>query len=183
MTLNEVEKKFEELPLHLTFMDITAGDHFFYAFQSFHSWGKLRDKLHSTTLETDESAYLRLTDLLYTLEGPFSYIINVVIFTLIKEGHHDLWSGNTNKFISSFEEIFNIPLSTRLKFLNAHDFTFFSDLCPRTLRNAVAHQNFLIEEGTVKYNKNSMSLSNIVKITDNMIKVAEIFFNVLERKI
>lgn len=181
MSVDEIRKKFEELPFNLIFPDFFEGGHFFYAFQSFHSWEKLRDKLFTTDMPKDELAYLRLTDLIYTIEGPFSFIMNVVIYSLLKEGHHDIWSESEQQFISSFEDIFKIPLYKRLKFLNAHNFSFFSDICPRKIRNAVAHQTFLIESnGIIKYNTTEISLSQIEKINDKMIKIAEIFFKVFE---
>ena len=175
-----IEEKFEELQLESTIVELISGDRFSHAFYSFYSWEKLRDRLYSISMPIDESAYLHLTDLLYTLEGPMSFVMNAVIYTLVRDGHHDIWSEQKQKFISSFDEVFNIPLSTRIKFLNTHGFNFFSEICPRGIRNAVAHQNFTIEsDGSIHFKGTRLTLSELDRINNRMMDVVETFMNVL----
>jgi len=136
----------------------------------------LREKLYAITMPLDEFMYLHITDFLYTLEGPLSFTMNAVIYALIKEEHHDIWLEKDHKFITSFNEIFEIPLSTRLKFLNLHGFSFFSETCSRKLRNAVAHQDFNIEsDGSIHYKDTTKTLSEIDRINKRMNGIVEIF--------
>jgi hypothetical protein len=64
-----------------------------------------------------------------------------------------------------------IPLTVKLKFLERHDFDFFTGLCHRELRNAVAHQDYQFDSnGDVIYGKENVRL----KMTD----LAEIIKNI-----
>lgn len=168
-----------ELPLSEIINDIFSGNKFDFAFMH-GSWEKLRDRLHDSTMPPKESAYLHLFDLLYILEGPLSYVMNVVIYTLMRVGHHDIWSEKKQKFISSFEDVFEMPLATRLKFLNNHGFDFFSEICPRKVRNAVAHQNFkIMSDGSIHWNGNELALSKLKEINERMMDIVQLFVNML----
>lgn len=39
-----------------------------------------------------------------------------------------------------------LRLYLKLEFLRRHDFDFLAETCPKALRNAIAHQNFKIDE-------------------------------------
>ena len=174
-----IRTKLEALPLLETVSDILVSDRFDYAFKHA-AWEKLKAKFFDGHLSVVESAYLCLFDLLYTLEGPFSFVMNSVICALITEGHHDIWSELKQRFVSSFSDVLEIPLSTRLKFLNSHGFEFFSEICPRKIRNAIAHQNFKIEpDGSIAYDGKEMSLSELRRITDRMVTVVKLFVDSL----
>jgi len=108
----------------------------------------VKSKLLSSS--ASEEALLKLTTVLFLTEGPLGYYINIYSYGLILEKHHDVWFEEKQEFVSSFEEIERVPLSVKLKFLERHGFKSFSKICPKKVRNAIAHYNFHIEpEGTI----------------------------------
>lgn len=170
-----IEDKFSELPIFEIFTDIINGNRFNYAF-AHATWTSLREKMDKIELSDREYTYLHLYNLLYTLEGPFSFVMNAVIYSLISDGHHDIWSRSKGDYVSSFDEIFDISLPRRLKFLNRHDFKFFSDICPRSIRNAIAHQSFEIDlDGVIHMNEKEYSLSYIISQNEKMYEIVKIF--------
>jgi len=102
--------------------------------------------------------------------------MNVVIYALMLKEHHDIWSGRERKFVSSYDELSEVPLYVRLKFLEKHKFGFFSEICPKDIRNAIAHLNFNINsDGTIylkkpkkKYTKKELEnkIRDIVKMAN-----------------
>jgi len=111
-------------------------------------------KIQWNLLTASEDALLRLTYVLFLTEGLLAFYINTIVYCLIRNEHHDIWFEMKQKFVSSFEELSEVPLSIKLKFLDIHGFDFFSDICRTDLRNAVAHQDFSIEsDGTIYIKK------------------------------
>jgi len=121
-----------------------------------------------------------LTCLLYLIEGPLSFYLNVIIYSLILKEHHDLWDEIRQKFITSYDEISTINLSVKIKFLERHGFDFFKEICSRELRNVIAHQNFRIDlEGNVDIFKKGkiikkIYLKEIYLRIDNIVKIIQI---------
>jgi hypothetical protein len=97
-------------------------------------------------LEYPQLALIYLMEILYLVEGIVNYLMNLVIFTLILQEHHDLWFEDRHTFVSSFDDLFRVSMFVRETFLEQHGFGFFRELCNRELRNAIAHQNFKIEK-------------------------------------
>lgn len=111
-------------------------------------------------ISASENAMLKLVYILFMTEGVLSFFMNIIIYTLMVKEHHDVWFEWKQKFVSSFDELFEVPLSVRLTFLEKHGFKFFSEICPKDIRNAVAHQDFNIEsDGTIYYKERKKKLA------------------------
>lgn len=143
-------------------------------------YSELLRKTPWSKISADEESLLIVTYILFATEGILGFRMNIIIYSLMLKGHHDVWFEQKQKFVSSFDELFEVHLSTRLKFLKRHGFQFFSEICPRDIRNAIAHMSFNIESnGTFhmkkgkKYTKKELAIkmTDIVKIV-NMIDEA-----------
>ena len=77
---------------------------------------------------------------------------------------HDIWSEDKRIFVEKFEDLNRIPLATKLKFLEKHDYKETAKICNRKLRNAIAHHNFEINsDGSIDYYhyENKLKTNNI----------------------
>jgi hypothetical protein len=110
-------------------------------------WNRSMSRLLETeAIEPSEKSMLLLTDLLYVVEGQFSAIVNLIVHNKIIKEHHDIWDEYQEKFVTSFKDIVRLRLHLKLEFLKRHGFDFLAETCPRGLRNAIAHQDFKIDE-------------------------------------
>jgi len=108
-------------------------------------------KLDGTTISESMKSLLSLTTYLFYIEGIYMLSIDVIIYYLIQDCH-DIWSEERRIFVDEFEDLNRIPLATKLKFLEKHDYSETSKLCDRKLRNAIAHHEFEIQpDGTIDY--------------------------------
>jgi len=123
------------------------------------------------------------------IEGVISYLVNFIIYGLIRQGHHDIWDEIKQNFVTSYDEISYLPLSVKLKFLENHDFGFVNILAHRELRNAYAHQNYTIDEdGNVLIYKrqkivDKLSMENLVIIINDIQKLLETVIKIYASKI
>ena len=136
-------------------------------------YGELLEKIPWSSISTSEESLLNVTYLLFLTEGILGFGMNIIIYALILKGHHDVWLEWKQKFVSSYDELSEVPLSVRLEFLKKHGFEFFSEICPKDIRNAIAHMNFNIDSnGTFhikkykKYTKEELEnrIFNVVKM-------------------
>ncbi|MCJ7633652.1 hypothetical protein MUP77_14840 [Candidatus Bathyarchaeota archaeon] len=138
---------------------------------------KLLKHIQWPSLTPSEDTLLKLTYILFLVEGPFGFYINNYVFGLVLESHHDVWLEDKQKFASSFEEIINVPLSTKLKFLDKHDFKSFSKICPKDIRNAIAHWNFHIEaDGTITIKNHKYTKEDSTNIVLDIDKLLDLLF-------
>jgi len=108
-------------------------------------------RLDGTTISESMKSLLSLTTYLFYIEGIYMLSIDVIIYYLIQDCH-DIWSEERRIFVDEFEDLNRIPLATKLKFLEKHDYSETVKLCDRKLRNAIAHHEFEIQpDGTVDY--------------------------------
>ena len=108
-------------------------------------------RLDGTTISESMKSILSLTTYLFYIEGIYMLSIDVIIYYLIQDCH-DIWSEERRIFVDEFEDLNRIPLATKLKFLEKHDYSETAKLCDRKLRNAIAHHEFEIQsDGTVDY--------------------------------
>jgi hypothetical protein len=107
-----------------------------------HTYPKM---LGAENIAISERAMRALTEILFVTEGVFSAVSNLAIYAMILTEHHDIWNEYNRKFASSFEEVVELPLYVKLRFLEKHRFEFFAELCPKELRNAIAHLNYRID--------------------------------------
>jgi len=133
---------------------------------------KLLDHTPWSKISASEDALLKLIYILFLTEGPLSFYINAYSCGLILEGHHDVWLEDKQRFVSSFKEIVRVPLSTKLKFLERHGFKFFSEVCPKKVRNAIAHWDFNIEpDGTIYIGHQKFTKENSAKIIHEIVEL------------
>lgn len=134
---------------------------------------ELFKEINWSSMSATETSLLFLTYILFLTEGVLGFDMNLIIYDLMLKGHHDIWFEWKQRFVSSFDELFEVPLSVRLKFLKKHGFEFFSEICPKDLRNAIAHLNFDIDsDGTIqikngkKYTKKELEneVSNVLRL-------------------
>ncbi len=108
-------------------------------------------KLDGTTISESMKSLLSLTTYLFYIEGLYTLSINVIIYYLLQDCH-DIWSEHSRIFVEKFEDLDRVPLATKLKFLEKHDYKETAKLCNRKLRNAIAHHNFKInDDGSIDY--------------------------------
>ena len=136
-------------------------------------YSELLKKIRWSSISTIEESLLQVTFILFLTEGILGFGMNMIIYALMLKEHHDIWWEWKQRFVSSFDELFEVRLSVRLKFLEKHGFEFFSEICPKNIRNATAHLDFNIgSDGTIhlkrgkKYAKKELEsvISNIVRL-------------------
>jgi hypothetical protein len=140
----------------------------------------------TTNLSPKEICMLQLMRILLTVEGMLTGIFNLAIYALIVNAHHDICTTRDHDFASSFEDIFDVDLSVKMKFLEKHGCGFLTEVCPRGIRNAIAHSAFVIEEdGAVKITEKgkdkTYSLAQLTDILENMYILITIFGDVETR--
>lgn len=132
--------------------------------------------ISSEKVEPPVFSLLMLTYILYLTEGVLSFCVNTTIYVLMLKGHHDIWNESERKFVTIFDDLFKIRLDDRLKFLNLHGLKFFSQICPRTIRNAIAHFNFLIEgNGYVNIRGTRYSPDQLKQKILDIVRLVELF--------
>ena len=121
--------------------------------QSGSIWNRLYDKVMQLNLSPQEWSLLKLVAILYQTEGPLSYCINYILFSLMLKGKKIplTFKKRKKRYADSVDDLFyNITLNNKVTFLKNNNFAFMSKICPRDIRNAIAHQDFIIEsDGTV----------------------------------
>lgn len=125
----------------------------------------------------------------FKIEGELAFWMNLVIYYYINLGKHDIWHPNLRRFVKDFNEISDIPLSIKSKFLEAHGFWFIEDFLQLDLRNAVAHQDYLInEKGEIDLYRRqkitrSIDLSELAEIASSITKLYELTIQVSGEKL
>jgi hypothetical protein len=91
---------------------------------------------------------LRLVKFLWTYEVCYMFCVDMTCYYLIANGH-DLFDSFKRKYAVTFEEIGNVDASTKLKFLESHNFKLFNREQDRKLRNKIAHHDFSISDSGI----------------------------------
>jgi hypothetical protein len=156
--------------------------------ENYKSLEMIFNRIKKTPLNPHEISTFMLMFILYINEGWLSLSTNYVIYALMLKEHHDIWSEHDHKFVSSFMGLFNIPLYIRLEFLSKHGYDFFSEICKRDLRNAIAHQKFKIEsDGTVHVledgKRQSYTIKDLNKALEDATKLLSIFNEVYQSEL
>ena len=122
--LNEIEKKiktisiFETFETHINSDELaTIKEHHEQINEQSLIQTNLFKKIETLKVSSSENTLFLLLVILYLTEVPISFAINIFIYTLMLKGHHDVWFEQKQKFVSSFDELFDVPLSVKLKFL------------------------------------------------------------------
>jgi hypothetical protein len=82
---------------------------------------------------------------LWEYEGNYISCVDAFCFLLITNGH-DLLDIIRRKYVKSLEEIGDVDVYTKLRFLEEHDFGIFKREKDRVLRNKIAHHDFRIDD-------------------------------------
>ena len=134
-----------------------------------------------TDLSLKERSMLQLMNILFTVEGLLAGIINLTIYAFIVNKHDDIYNPYNHKFASSFEDIPDIELSVKLKFLAKHGFEFLSEICPRDIRNMIAHNDFIIQEdGTIERVKNGTWVYSREQLYNALLKMNEMIMMITD---
>jgi len=155
-------------------------------------WNRLFDKVEwleqtPQKLSSQERSLWELIAILYYIEGPLNIIINYFIYSLILKGKK-IKIRQEKRYADSFDELHKIRLVDRLKFLKKNGFDFMSKICPRELRNAIAHMDFRIDsDGTVillktgKNGEKKVKPDELKNRVNNISQFIEKFSNNLKR--
>ena len=115
--------------------------------------------------------------LLFILENNIGYIINTLIYDIIRQEHHDLYDENSRTFAASINDIIKTSLSVKIMFLEKHGHSYIKQIANRNLRNAIAHSNFKIDkDGCVIILKNNRfsekkTPAELLEIYKNVVKM------------
>ena len=134
---------------------------------------KIISNLIPLTLE--EMGYLLSLCVFISIEGPLITLIDILVFYLMFDSHHDIWSEFKQDYIRKYDDVQQIPYYQKIKFLNHHNFSFIEELSSREFRNAIAHQNYSIDkEGNVLIYKKSR-ISKKISMEEMNIKLKNIY--------
>ncbi len=121
--------------------------------ENFQIWTSMWTKIGKLEKSVIEDSFSKLFIVLFLIEGHLGFVVNWISYLLMVKEHHDIWSRQ--KLVTSFYELMEIDLYIKLEFLKKHDFGEIVELCPREIRNAIAHMNFRIQQdGAVHIIKN-----------------------------
>lgn len=113
-----------------------------------------------------QKSILSLYFYLNLVEGAITEHIQIIAFLLLKNGH-DLYDPRKMRFAKCYGDIQNIDLCIKELFLESHGFDFVTFALDRTLRNCIAHQNFVIyEDGKIKNLKTQQFIDIEKKVRD-----------------
>ena len=154
-------------------------------YENFSIWEELHKKLviliekEEITISKQEAVLLPLVNIFYLTEGVLSYYIDIVIFTMMSKAQcFALRDRGKKREISRLDDLKQPRLVDKLRFLESHGFAFFSDICDRNLRNAIAHQDFKVDrEGVVrikKGKKKEYTFIDLIKMDENCKSVMNI---------
>lgn len=174
MSKEQTLKKIKELPIP----DIFKGTPDYteiprkmdMVFRNSEIWGEVITILRKEgTLSTRGKSLFYAQNIMYLTEGPIQFFINLIIYTLVKSEHHDLYDPYKQSFVHSLNDISNTFLAIKINFLKDHGFNYFEEVCAKDIRNAVAHQTLKIEEnGILTTKKRKYDLKNLASISDNL---------------
>jgi hypothetical protein len=135
-----------------------------------HILSRLLEKFE--TFDKKEVTIIQMFNFLWTYETHYVLWVDIFCCLLVGNGHDLSFRG---KYVSSFEEIGNVDVHTKLKFLEAHNFKIFNRKQDRKLRNKIAHHDFLLYDSGILQVKGetidiNQRLSDLVDFTTKVMK-------------
>ncbi len=88
---------------------------------------------------------ISLACFLWKYESTYLLCVDALCRVLIVSGH-DLFDPITRQFADSIEDIGNVDVSTKLKFLERHDLALISNKRYQRIRNKIAHHDYFFDE-------------------------------------
>lgn len=126
---------------------------------------KLPHQLFSVREQMAISLHLEYLSL---VEGFFATQVNFLAFTLVANGH-DLYSTLKGNYVESLNDIEEVSLAFKLRFLRRHSFGIVADKANIRLRNSVAHLFYHIEpNGNMKFGNREVTQPIYKKIYDDL---------------
>lgn len=121
---------------------------------------------------------------LLAAEGAICNFLNYVCLLLIQNGH-DLFSITSKKYVKNeYNEIMKTEFSTKMKFLNHHGFKKLTKEYDSSLRNSIAHHNYIIDEKGNLFSKgNKIDLISKIESLTEMIYFSSEVFKEMDKKI
>lgn len=105
---------------------------------------KIAKQPHNDRWNDDEASFTFLLEYLWMMEGMYGFIVNLIIYTLVKCDGVDLYMKNKKHYIDDFYELNKISLHDRAVFISKNGFINFSHLINTNIRNAIAHTSYEI---------------------------------------
>lgn len=100
-----------------------------------------------------ETAVAGLLAFLWEFEGSYVTCIDAFCYLLVANGH-DLFDIIHRKYVKSLDDIGNVNISTKLQFLEEHNFGIFRRKEDKNLRDKIAHHDFILNDsGEVRINR------------------------------
>lgn len=122
----------------------------------------------------EKQALISASSFLLYFEGCYVASIDRICLLLIMSGH-DLYDFFRRKFAKTLEEIGNIDINTKFRFLEEHGFKRLVRQRDRELRNKIAHLDFVVEGKFIKINGENVCavgrLINLCIFTDKIFNV------------
>lgn len=106
--------------------------------------GKATKRQRRITKEREINILL-MSGFLWKYEGTYLTCIDIMCYMLVATGH-DLFNSIKRQYVDSIEEIGEVDLSTKLKFLDRHDFGLINRKQDQKLRNKIAHHDYYFDE-------------------------------------
>ena len=128
-----------------------------------------------------EIAVAGMLAFLWEFEGSYVSCIDVFCYLLVANGH-DLFDIIHRKYVKSLEDIGNVDISTKLQFLEEHNFGLFKRTDDKILRNKIAHHDFILDNsGKVLINNKVIDVgSRFNELSSFTHKVFMTFFSCLD---
>ena len=150
---------------------------------------KLAKQPRNDRWKDDETSFIFITQYFWLVESAFSFIINWIIYTLIRCNNIKLVIRKKKINVNDFYRLNIISLSDRLSYIETNGFPNLSLLLNTNIRNSIAHTNYDIKkDGTVTfYSRNNKIISEKTKDeiymdVDNMTKVYREFNVIISQR-
>ena len=101
----------------------------------------------SIKVSTRKKSLINVIYYLFFIEGIYSFNINMIIYYEICNKSQELiinYGKNRNKKVTQFDDLNDVSLSNRLKFMRKRGYDDIADLCNVKIRNAIAHNDYYI---------------------------------------
>jgi hypothetical protein len=123
----------------------------------------IEKKGKNKTRNEREFSVILMAGFLWKYEGTYMLCADVFCYILVVNGH-DLFNPITRQYVDTLEEIGEVDMSTKLKFLERHDFDMFIQKQDQILRNKIAHHDYTFSEaGNVRLGKENLDIFSRVK--------------------
>jgi hypothetical protein len=134
----------------------------------------------ASSLGHQEKSLLNLFSYLLLAEGIFGGIVQIITFLLVKNDH-DIYDYRRNEFVTSYEELEEVDLSLKLKFLKKHGFALLVASIDKKLRNNIAHLNFVVKtDGSIIDKKTNSQITDLEQRMNRLGKACSLTLGIID---